>query len=1460
MEESIPPSSCDSPISTSLINGHARLNGLASTIDRIIQQHVYVFSANDRESLERQISKVTVYVKERPVILHTDMLDSLAFTLGQRRSVLPWKLAFSAPTPDALIRSLTDPFLALTKSSDQPRIGFLFTGQGSQWANMGRELFRAYPVYASAIRKADDVLRSLGASWSLIIEMGKAEEVSNIDRPYISQPARTALQIALVDLLRSWGVRSCKVVGHSSGEIAAAYSAGILDMEVCMALAYWRGVACINSPSSMTVSGDEAAILELQHLADKRSVWNRRLKIDVAYHSHHMLRVAEKYGSLIGDVHPNATNADNSAFFSSLAGRQVNTSSLTTAYWVENLTSQVRFREALELLYVPEGGDKKIVDLLIEVGPHSALQGPARQVLESSQVDLKDIQYCSSLIRGGDSITDMQRLAARLFKEGCRVEMGAVNFPDPTMKPPKVLTDLPTYQWNHSRKYWYDTRVDREGQSQPTQRHDLLGNRVHDSSMLEPQWKNILKADSVPWLRDHKVEGLIVFPMAGYLCMAMEAYRQQAGWKQVKYDRIIFSEISVHQALPIPESTPVELMLSMAPHAEGPRASSDKWSGFKVFSWTNDRDWVEHCRGLVASESSEERNNPIDGIKQAKRRLKSSAATFERLSDSCTEAVNAANIYNVVAEAGFEYGPTFRYMDGVMTGPSMVRCNVTVPDSAASMPYHHESEYTIHPITLDLIFQSLWPIITNGGDSLDVPYMPIAIQRMEISTSFTTTPGAAHQVIARLKKADLFSQKPSLDIDTFGEQRLPETADVSIRGLIGALVQGSTAHAKVQKAQCLKMHWEPCVSYLNQTQCSALFSLSPPAPTAIEELWSLERLSCDYIEEALDQTAPHCITAPHLKRLYIWMKKQISLMQEGRNCYLPPELLRKPENERQVLRGTAVSLGPYGIMIQRIGENLSAILQGHIEPLSIMLEDNLLSRFYTDIDSYQRRCSVAANYIQKMSYQNPALRLLEIGAGTASATMPILEALGGTTTMKAASFEAYHFTDITSGFFETAKVKLSSWGELISYRRLDIESSPTDQDFQAGSYDVVVASDVLHATAEIQRTMVNVRSLLKPGGKLVLIEETGSKQLLRWLPFATLPGWWLDAGEDTDVNGSGLNGRYYLSFIYKADDMKSVGQLIREDGPLLTKEQWTVLFSSSGFSGLDGAVQDYPDHPEQSAGVMFTTALPQVVESQEAIEEIVVIGPSGPSEYVCSEVNTLLQNHSQAKVTKLLMSEVADFRFDRQYCILIDDPEYQYLTTMNSESFQGLQRILQCPGVLWINGSLSSPDSGLVTGLCRTIRSENPNTNLVTLAIEDWNTARRQVAPSISDVFERSFCSTMPCTEIDTEFAEKNGLVCIPRYEQAVALHDCLDQGFHHDINYLQPFSQSGRPLKLTISNPGFLDTLCFVDDEKPLLELADDEIEIDIKASGLNFKDVILALGQLSGNHLGQECSGVVK
>ncbi|KAK3170551.1 putative secondary metabolism biosynthetic enzyme [Lepraria neglecta] len=336
------------------------------------------------------------------------------------------------------------------------------------------------------------------------------------------------------------------------------------------------------------------------------------------------------------------------------------------------------------------------------------------------------------------------------------------------------------------KKYWHETRASREAQSLPSPRHDLLGTRVSDSSVLEPQWKNMLRADEVPWLRDHRVQELTVFPMAAYLCMGMEACRQQASWRDANYDRILFREISVHQALSIPESTPVELRLSLAPYAEGPRMSSDKWSEFKIYSWTNDRDWLKHCRGLVASEHSKEQNNPVNSVAKAQHRSKGSVDDLDPFKNTCSNPADAASIYSMVAEAGFDYGPTFRHMEDVIMGPSVVRYKATVPDSAALMPCCHESVYIIHPITLDVIFQSVWPLIINGRDSLNVPYMPIAIREMTVSTTLTVTPGAAHQVIAQMEEADKFSKKLSINIDTFDMQNSLGTPDVVIRGLIMA--------------------------------------------------------------------------------------------------------------------------------------------------------------------------------------------------------------------------------------------------------------------------------------------------------------------------------------------------------------------------------------------------------------------------------------------------------------------------------------------------------------------------------------------------------------------------------------------------------------------------------------------------------------------------------------------------
>ncbi len=350
--------------------------------------------------------------------------------------------------------------------------------------------------------------------------------------------------MALVNLLGSWNIKPVRVVGHSSGEIAAAYASGVITFETGLLLAYHRGTAaeklrqdfpairgamlaiggssvdidsflktygtkdtvkaCINSPASVTISGDELEVDKLDKAAKDRNLFSRKLQTDVAYHSHHMVLVADHYRDCVGEITPRDPSEVD--FHSSLLGRKLaSQASLGTEYWVKNLTSPVLFSDGLESLCRLASGPDKHPDILIKIGPHSALKGPIRDTLNAKLSTAAKPEYLPSLVRFEDSVATMLQTAARLITKGSRLNLSAVNFPTKDPRQPTILTDLDTYAWDHSKSHWYESRIAQDHRLRRGARSDILGVPAADFNDLEPRWRNVIRSEDLPWLEQHKV-------------------------------------------------------------------------------------------------------------------------------------------------------------------------------------------------------------------------------------------------------------------------------------------------------------------------------------------------------------------------------------------------------------------------------------------------------------------------------------------------------------------------------------------------------------------------------------------------------------------------------------------------------------------------------------------------------------------------------------------------------------------------------------------------------------------------------------------------------------------------------------------------------------------------------------------------------------------------------------------
>ncbi|KAL4861815.1 hypothetical protein BDV12DRAFT_207764 [Aspergillus spectabilis] len=448
------------------LNGHLNgqqngdLNGHFSgkTISDVNGAGPFVLSANSASALAASAGALASYLRAHP---DTD-LDQLAYTLF-RRTEFPFRAAFSATSVEELVNKLETGRGSLKSSSSRtatipealpPRILGIFTGQGAQWATMGKELYRASAVFSNAIHQMQDSLDLLPLQdrphWSLVDQLDAPAETSRVGEAAVSQPLCTALQVALVDVLHAAGVEFSAVVGHSSGEIGAAYAAGYLSATDAIRVAHYRGVhtklaqgpqgkrgkmmavgmslqqatafcsefgdalavAASNSQTSCTLAGDAEAIDDAHARLQANGTFARVLQIDTAYHSHHMKPCGTPYLESMKQCgvkvqQHRGLKQQQCNWYSSVWGPNGRSRSfdqgadsqlLEGQYWVDNMTQAVLFSQALARAL----NEDQSFDFALEVGPHPALKGPSSEIIK--MLTGHSLPYSGVLKRGQNAV------------------------------------------------------------------------------------------------------------------------------------------------------------------------------------------------------------------------------------------------------------------------------------------------------------------------------------------------------------------------------------------------------------------------------------------------------------------------------------------------------------------------------------------------------------------------------------------------------------------------------------------------------------------------------------------------------------------------------------------------------------------------------------------------------------------------------------------------------------------------------------------------------------------------------------------------------------------------------------------------------------------------------------------------------------------------------------------------
>ncbi len=661
-------------------------------------------SARTDGALAAYAGAVASQLREQPSV----SLAALGHALSVRRAHHDHRALIVANDRAGLLESLDrlaagerEPALRTGRGAEGRRLVWVYTGMGAQWWGMGRSLFQANAVFRDAIAACDHAWRQAGGDGLLSLFDPAAELAAPhgepMKEPRDAQPANLALQVGVTQVMRSLGLEADAIVGHSVGEIGAAWAAGALSLEQAFRLTYHRSrlqqellgqgtmlalpmpaatareqilalapdveIAAFNDANAVTLGGREEGLLRIAEWARVKQVSAPLLKVGVAYHTRQMEPIRERFHAALARLQTQAPRID---LYSTVTGAKVSPGEQDLAYWWRNAREPVLLADAMQQLRA-DG-----FDAFIEVGPHAVLGASI----------LRTVPHASSWPsqrRGNDEQATLLAAVSDAYCAGASIDWRRL-YPlgDAAVRAPR-------YPFQREA-LWRETAASRADRL-VEELHPLLHQRLAQPA---PAWRTTLNERFLPWLPDHRITGALVFPGAGYAVAALAA--AEATGRGNAVENLEFSR-------PLEPRSQTMLQIDFDPR-DGHVTLSSQPPG-------EDAAWHRHAVARLP-----------EG-----RTAAPAAIDLGPLRARCRTDVDVEQFYRLLNERGLQYGPAFRCIRALSVGADEAIATLRSDDADAA-------RYLVHPALLDAAFQSMLGLPSGGQAS--GTYVPVLVRALRL--------------------------------------------------------------------------------------------------------------------------------------------------------------------------------------------------------------------------------------------------------------------------------------------------------------------------------------------------------------------------------------------------------------------------------------------------------------------------------------------------------------------------------------------------------------------------------------------------------------------------------------------------------------------------------------------------------------------------------------------------------